>query len=511
MVSENPEAPPEGYSGIEGRSEADAEGGPGRERRNGGFLFGDRDGYRSISGEKLVIIKANAMHIPMKDESVHCIVTSPPYWGLRRYQIPDSIWDGDPECEHEWEEVILTAANGIIHDGGMSGETLSGESATRKPKRSNFCIKCGGWHGQLGLEPRMGMYINHIVQIFQEIRRVLRRDGTAWLVIGDSYAGSMKGMGTGGKAYGGPKQQTNIGSIGIGRPDWSQCVLKPKDLCMIPARVAIALQEDGWWIRSDIIWAKPNPMPESVEDRPTRSHEYIFLLKNSASYFWDQEAVKESSITNDPRRPYGSQGGWSMDGRPEDQRHGGEIRISCQRKELRSNIESRHRSSIQGGQSMQAEPNGTRNIRSVWTIAISPYAGAHFAVFPGELVKRCIKAGTSEKGCCPKCGAPWERIVNKERLKEAAPSGNSEIGRWSRKDHGALGGRMTEPKTTGWQPTCSCGEPETVPCVVLDPFAGSGTTLKVAESLGRIAIGLDLGYHELAKVKTSNNQMILTI
>ncbi|MBC8395049.1 MAG: site-specific DNA-methyltransferase, partial [Deltaproteobacteria bacterium] len=149
-----------------------------------------------------------------------------------------------------------------------------------------FCQLCGAWRGCLGLEPTPEFFIQHMVQVFREIRRVLRSDGTLWLNLGDSYAGGGRGFGYGGK------QDTNKGCEDVPRsivPDG----LKPKDLCGIPWRVALALQNDGWWLRSDIIWHKPNPMPESVTDRPTKAHEYIFLLTKSAKYFYDADAIKE--------------------------------------------------------------------------------------------------------------------------------------------------------------------------------------------------------------------------
>jgi hypothetical protein len=159
--------------------------------------------------------------------------------------------------------------------------------------------------------------------------------------------------------------------------------LKPKDLLLMPARLALALQADGWWVRSDIIWHKPNPMPESVTDRPTSAHEHVFLLAKAERYFFDAEAVKEQSVTNDPRRPYGSQGAWQMDGRPVEQRHGGELRAPANRKRGEFS-----------GKTTAMQFTETRNIRNVWTIATNPYPEAHFATFPPELAERCIKAGS---------------------------------------------------------------------------------------------------------------------
>jgi len=248
---------------------------------------------------------------------------------------------------------------------------------------------------------------------------------------------------------------------------------KPKDLVPIPWMVALALQADGWWLRSDIIWAKPNPMPESVTDRPTKSHEYIFLLTKAAKYFFDQEAVREKASSNTLFR--GSM--TSKSGANGDRNDGG--RAKC------------------------GTAIGNRNIRSVWTFATEPTPEAHFATFPQELVKRCILAGTSEKGCCPKCGKPWEPVVENEVIGRRDFDG---IDRGTDKRGIRLRCSDPEKRTTGWRPTCSCGEEKTVPAVVLDPFIGSGTTGIVAENLYRKWIGIELNpeYIEIAEKRIWN-------
>ena len=264
-------------------------------------------------------------------ESVQCVVTSPPYWGLRDYGVDD----------------------------------------------------------QLGLEPTPEEYVENMVSVFQEVKRVLRKDGTVWLNLGDSYFG-------GGRGKDG-KYEVAYKSVEDSKPDWSKVSgLKPKDLVGIPWRVALALQADGWWLRSDIIWNKPNPMPEAVKDRPTKSHEYIFLLTKSAKYYYDHEAIKEKGeYPAGTKAAKGSTKRYSTDlvnSRPP------EYKVY----------------------------DGTRNKRSVWKITTKPYKEAHFATFPEELPETCIKAGTKR------------------------------------------------------------GD------VVLDIFAGSGTTLRVASKLGRKGIGIEL-------------------
>jgi hypothetical protein len=259
--------------------------------------------------------------------------------------------------------------------------------------------------------------------------------------------------------------------------------LRPKDAVLIPQLLALALQMDGWIVRSEIIWAKRNCMPESVTDRPTKSHEQIWLLSKSPRYFFDQEAVRE------PHTPDG-------------------------RKKLVHDhaVNGSHENYANMGTAQERWPNGGRNIRSVWEIATQPYPEAHFATFPEALPERCIKAGTSERGCCPECGAPWQREVEREsswdaRKEAGATRGNvafnGNVGAGTQRGvHGAgishdLGGGAV--KTLGWRPTCG-HDREPVPCTVLDVFMGSGTTAYVARKLGRRAVGIELNeeYAQLA-------------
>lgn len=361
---------------------------------------------RLLQGDALDVLRT------LPAESVQCVVTSPPYWGLRDYGVP----------------------------------------------------------GQLGLEETPEAYVARLVEVFREVRRVLRRDGTCWLVLGDSYAGAKVGNTNGGASSGlklnqpasrvqcNQRQQDRMAEMQFGKSVPAD--LKPKDLVGIPWRVAFALQADGWWLRSDVIWAKPNPMPESVTDRPTRAHEYVFLLTRAERYYYDAVAVWEASVS-------GHRSGQSV----------------------RSQNHQRARSAFGTGVPWEDQPG--RNRRTVWTIASQPYRGAHFAVFPQKLVEPCILAGTSERGCCPECGAPWARSSSSTRLVTRGRLGDPKnVEKGAGAVHGGYVG-WKEIATTGWRPTCDhLGEP--VPCVVLDPFAGSGTALAVALRLGRDAIGIEL-------------------
>jgi DNA modification methylase len=234
------------------------------------------------------------------DESVQTAVTSPPYWGLRKYSgEQDLVW-GDNHCEHEWGDLI---PNPMVKSGkhgpaSILTKTADAQHAVRKESnQGSFCSLCGAWKGAYGLEPTPEMYVQHTIEILREIRRVLRRNGVCFLNLGDSYAGSGSPGGDFRNGKGGDEYLRPYNRKGG--------TLKPKDLCLIPFRVAIAAQEDGWWVRSDIIWSKPNPMPESVTDRPTNSHEYILMLTKSARYYWDADAVRETAH-------YPNQGKWTQ-------------------------------------------------------------------------------------------------------------------------------------------------------------------------------------------------------
>jgi len=335
----------------------------------------------------MMLVRSDARQIPLRDGSVQCCVTSPPYWGLRDY----------------------------------------------------------GADAQLGLEATPDEYVANMVEVFREVRRALRDDGTLWLNLGDSYAGSWGAQSRGGPPSdkstlvgnghvgGGPKLHNLSATQIAAHPDTTHTGsisrtpgLKPKDLVGIPWRVAFALQADGWYLRSDIIWAKPNPMPESVTDRPTKAHEYLFLLAKSQRYYYDAEAIAEASFAKSAHDQYGT--GCLAPGqtRQSGNRH---RRIGAEH-----GRPGHHRGSS------VPWAGSTRNRRTVWTVATQPYSGAHFATFPPKLIEPCIRAGSPVGG------------------------------------------------------------------VVLDPFVGSGTTCVVATQNNRHGIGLDLAYQDLAMERTREVQ-----
>ncbi len=278
--------------------------------------------------------------------SVYTCVTSPPYWGLRDYGT--ATWEGgEVKCEH----------NPQRPDGGQRSDRAL--PLGRGGVYRDTCAKCGAIRvdSQLGLERTPEEYVAHLVQVFREVKRVLRTDGTLWLNLGDSYNGS----GPTGSLNG--IQGTNEGSHK--KQYTSYKALKPKDLIGIPWRVAFALQADGWYLRSDIIWHKPNPMPESVTDRPTKSHEYIFLLSKSSTYYYDYDAVREPSMGL------------------------GKTKIRFGGNKYGDSDDPKY--ATKSGN--EYEDSGWRNKRTVWTVNTKPYSGAHFATFPKELIEPCVLAG----------------------------------------------------------------------------------------------------------------------
>lgn len=359
----------------------------------------------------------------LEADSVHCVVTSPPYWGLRDYGVEPSVWDGDPSCSHQWGPLERKANANAIQGPASGGKNVDYAGFDREKYTGPFCTECDAWRGALGLEPTLGLFVEHIVEIFAEVRRVLRADGTLWLNMGDSYASSPNGRSAADtKAAGnddrtfrdkpfstiGPIYDPNGGAKGGGfRGDnggrdgsASDMVpqgrivaggfLKPKDLCGIPWRLAFALQADGWYLRRDIIWHKLNPMPESVRDRPTTAHEYLFLLTKNERYYYDADAIRTpfsdetkslSFETMDfkKRDQYKKPDGWNS-GKGA---HG-----------------SFHRDGREKGQKAPAEyvpPDGA-NKRSVWPLATEAFSEAHFATFPTSLVEPCILAGSPVGG-----------------------------------------------------------------------------------------------------------------
>lgn len=427
-------------------------------------------------------------------ESVQTCVTSPPYWGLRDYGIPPRNWSDGSVCA-------------------------------------------------FGNEPTPELYVQHSVEIFREVRRVLRTDGTLWLNLGDSYNQDAK--------WGGASSGKNDPKQGYARKTSRSrdSGSKPGDLCNVPHRVASALQADGWFWRSTIIWAKRSPVPESITGwrwvrcrvkvasnqprgqaysgvgetfrshsggvatlggakwapcpgckkceptggyrlrrgkwRPTCGHEYVFLLSKSERYFCDGDAVQEATTGGAHSRGSGLN----------PKAIGGIVGTEKQNGSFSASVKS---------------VLATRNPRSVWTLSTEPFKGAHFATYPTSLPKKAIEAATSSVGCCPECGTCWSPVVQSERI-ATRPGIENKI--WKHSGADALTKRSaTSPNLNpkrhisvgsilGYRPSCNCNAGAPVPCVVLDPFGGSGTTGQVANALGRryVLIEVNPDYVELIR------------
>ncbi len=445
----------------------------------------DRETVRLYLGNVTDVLAA----LPAK--SVHCVVTSPPYWGLRDYGT--GTWQGgDPACDHSPER-----------RGGRFATPVSDK------QRSNAGIgtissrdcPCGARRidHQLGSEPSPDCgthgkaqcgrcFVCSMVAVFRSVYRVLRDDGTCWLNLGDSYSSGGKvsldsrddwdaPVGTDGSYVG--RRTQNSGSI-VG----ASSGLPSGNLVGVPWRVALALQADGWVLRQDVIWHKPAPMPESVRNRCTKAHEYVFLLAKRAGYFYDAEAIK-TTATPAERTISGKSGSYGQA------------------------IAAGVKPSGNGVPGSVMRTGNLSNKRSVWSVSSQGYKGAHFATFPPKLIEPMIKAGTSEHGCCGECGTPWKRVVEERKLTRDRPNeyvkrvpGMDGIGNTCANDVAGV-----ETRTVGWEPGCGCkdgvelGEDgwtehsiphAPVPCTVLDPFVGSGTTCAVSIGLGRHSVGIDL-------------------
>ena len=395
-----------------------------------------------MSTVKIIVGDVRNTLAKLPDQSVHCCVTSPPYWGLRDYGHPD----------------------------------------------------------QIGLEETPEEYVQTMVNVFREVRRVLRDDGTLWLNLGDSYAnnGVKDGCAVGG--FTGERIRARISGKNPNdgaqdsRPQTVPPNLKPKDLVGIPWRVAFALQADGWYLRQDIIWHKPNPMPESVTDRCTKAHEYVFLFEKAHEYaflfakreryFYDAVAIAEPAVGDTP-----------------------------------GNVNHKGKTAHEGGDDKMRTKAGltkigavtTRNRRSVWTISTKPCKEAHFAVMPPDLAEVCILAGTSAEGCCAACGAPWERVVERERV-ATRPGADTKVTGDSMTDGNRDPERhVTDVRTVGWQPTCKCNAAKT-PCTVLDPFGGAGTTALVSQLHERDSVICELNetYAKIAQKRIGKANPMFT-
>lgn len=458
-----------------------------------------------MAGQQHLVLCGDVLEMlrRLPDGCVQCVVTSPPYLGLRDYRLPASVWGGDPGCAHQWGDHLTSKGPGSDLNSGFNERWGNSPGQKRQESgrpgvvsRGAFCVHCSAWYGCLGQEPTVELFIEHLVLIFEEVKRVLRPDGCLFVNLGDSYAGSGKGP-TGHSGIG--DQSARQGFTGVGakhsagrslgaiptqdprgldrrtgrgirngmgyelHEPAAYPGLKPKDLMLVPERFTVAMQQAGWWVRSRIAWTKATAMPESVDDRPTSAWEHIWLFTRSRRYFWDKEAVRQ------PASPTAH----AMKARDAAERSVGPKSVA-------------HGSGIRTNESFQraiSDTLSTSNMRNVWAIGPEPssydYCGpcdlylsgpgrkeaavevwtgkrwkvvgrvcpgcggfgenwvAHFAGFPTELPRRAILAATSENGACVTCGAPWRRVT-----KRTAVVPTDYAGKWALADPQAAARRV---------------------------------------------------------------------
>ena len=485
------------------------------------------------------LYRADAREIPLPDASVHCVVTSPPYFGLRNYELLG--WSGGAkDCEH-----LPRPRDTHAETSTMTGGRPSNSNHMKEGWPGGVCGRCGAKQvvAGIGQEATLQDYIDGIVSAFREIWRVLRPDGTVWLNMGDSYSGSWGNFGArSGKQRTRRKERYPRSAYDdpehgfTGKPPTASMDLAPKNLIGVPWRVAFALQSDGaadakamrvisdvvdtiwreydgetppdrvlavlerlhgeyaqakgnsWWLRRDIIWHKPNTTPESVKDRPVGAHEYIFLLAKAERYLYDHIAVRTPAKgpynnTIESRRARAT----TIKSLP-DALHNG-IRPPTGNKK-RKGHERKQEGWLDAGTKEEQQAMGA-SLRDVWTMPPASYKGPHYAAFPEELPRKCILAGTSERGVCGECGAPWTRVVQTHTENPGNRTPNGPKSKDNDLSHGYAVRRESVHTTVGWKPTCD-HDADVVPATVLDPFVGTGTTVAVAQQLGRRGIGIDL-------------------
>ncbi len=366
-------------------------------------------------------------------ESIDCVVTSPPYWGLRSYGDETvKIWNGDPKCEHDFED--------------------------------SFCNKCGAWQGQLGHEPTIELYVNHLCDIFDEVRRILKKEGTCWVVIGDTYLGSNCGKGDRRNTQNLSKTKAQKDIYNKSNPS-NNYKLQAKCLALIPARFAIEMINRNWILRNKIIWRKPNALPQSAKDRFTVDYEEVFFFVKNKKYYFEQQLEPYHPDTDVWYRKQ-------------------------LRREKEYNVKTPYKDNVPYTNTRVDETNDYsllgKNKRCVWDINTQPLKEAHFAPFPPKLIEPMIEAGCPTS-ICSECGEPIRKILDTKTVSIDYTS-------------------------------CDCSNSDGahvdfVNGIVLDPFIGSGTTAIVAKQLGRDYIGIELNpeYVEIANNRIKNIQESLPL
>lgn len=458
---------------------------------------------------KIICINAIDGQKQLPDDSIDMSITSPPYWGLRNYgDNAKTIWSGDPVCDHEWgKETIINRG----HPGEKT--TLVGTQTAELSKSAcnlgASCQKCNAWQGQLGLEPTIEMYIQHLCDIFDETRRILKDTGSLWVNIGDTFSATRSYQIDGTKQTPNSQPSQGMSAKENGIPD--------KSLCGIPERFVIEMINRGWIKRNTIIWQKPNAMPSSVDDRFTVDFEYLYLFTKKPHYYFEQqlEALSESSIERNKYSWNSNQRTHSpTEKRGTDHRLPGKLfnplgrnkRCVWDEKEFGIiSLKDKHGNEIAEesvplsdiGNYLKTWMGHDASLSSVWTINTKPTAEAHFAVFPPELIKTPLKAGCP-KEVCNKCGKPREQIIESEPIGMDGDTIEPETVVRERNWGGRVDGFTKVPneilcskRTVTGYTDCGCGAGFSAG-TVLDMFMGSGTVAVMAKELGMNFIGFDI-------------------
>jgi DNA modification methylase len=509
---------------------------PGLPKRRAAGIPGTQKGEMMDEGTGVQLLQGDcrARLGELEAESVHLILTSPPYHGLRDYGTGG--WEGgDDDCAHKGVDRYYTERSAA--QGSAEAFSEAGEANAERLKKARWREKgdcaCGASRvdQQIGLEDSAEAHIAVLVDVFREARRVLRPDGCLIVNYGDAYAGSWGNQGR--KEERGTQRPINgpmMQNLEVGYPErkgGSAPELPAKNLLMLPSRLAIALQADGWILRSMMPWLKRSAMPESATDRPSSAIEYVFIFSKSQRYFWDADAVRRKQQWGPNSHSHGTTARpkyeWPTGQRPSfAQASGGDqynpngrnlrnsdfyfdsldLAIEATRFELAHLLHLREK----GGLLLDGEGEPL-------ALDVNPQAlaDAHFASFPEKLVAPLIQAGSSEHGVCGTCGAPWVRVVEKEYRSPAQYKDRTS----DKLVEGTVGavlrmGDGVDVRTTGWQPSCKCNG-SVVPATILDPFAGSGTTSLVASKLGRRSIAIELSqpYTEIFNRRNSQKSLLL--
>ncbi len=442
------------------------------------------------------ILLGNALEVlkTLPGDHFSAIITSPPFWGLRAYGTVPQIWGGDGECSHDWKSTQPRRKRSVGDIVDVDSMQMTSTASAFDAVGDATCIHCGAWRGELGSEPSPEMFISHLCDVFDQVKRVLRKDGVCWVNMGDSYAN----LGTGGYGMTGGRDKSTLASqmppIGTAPTKRSLGGLKAKNLCLIPQRLAIELQRRGWYVRSMFQWTKQNPMPESCKDRPSNSHEWVIMLTCSPIYWYDIDAERVASKRNGDRQTFGGQKGrdytpaatdpnfrggheqWGRDyttGASRNLRTGDFMQMSLDAEigHARNYLAYLHNIKRKGGIIHDDDGVPVGLFCNPKGIGLK-----HFATFPERFAEIFINLSVPSK-CCAECGKGWKRVTERPTLKAgvdcnlvnrkegvqgyAAATSSTSIMRVSGSKWSEWKGKNPD-KLLGFTPDCSCDAPHTM-------------------------------------------------